>query len=131
METKVIFLFQANKRLVIREIKVQEIISAIAAVILAVILEEVIRRNHKRRLFEEEQLRHLNSLLDYQKKHIDETAKLDKTLNRMNEDIVLARVDSRTAINALLRASNGTPFERYVKEEQSKLMAVINIPYRD
>jgi len=110
---------------------VQDIISGVAILILSTLIIIVQKRNRERRSYEKKQLEHLNSLLTYQSEHIDETRELNCTIKEMNKEIVLSRIDSRCAVYALRKASNGIKFKEYIEEERNRLMTEYNFKYKD
>lgn len=110
---------------------IQDIISGTALILLSILIEIFRRRNKERRKNEEEQLKRLQSLNDYQLGHVEETKELNSTLKQMNKEIALSRVDSRCAIYALRKASNGIKFNEYIEEERERLMAEYSFQYRD
>jgi len=82
---------------------IQTIISGVAVILLSWLLKIIIKRNKN----------------------------LDERLKEMRNELILARVDSQTAINVLIKVSNGIPFSKYVDEERARLMQSVNFQYRD
>jgi Na+-translocating ferredoxin:NAD+ oxidoreductase RnfG subunit len=101
-----------------------EVIAAISAVVLTVILEEVIRRNIQRKKYEKEQMEKLNSILSSQTKH-------QHIISELRKDSSLTRVDVQSCVYALEKASNGIPFSTYISEKRDELMRKLEFTYED
>lgn len=96
---------------------IQEIISTIAVGLLGWLLRVIIKRDNN-----------LNETIKQIKTNLNET----KTqMKEMNTEIVLARVDSKTVTNVLIRLSNGTNYSKLLDEEKERLMKDVNFKYRD
>jgi hypothetical protein len=80
---------------------------------------------------EEEQLKKIQGLVEFQEQHVTETKELNTSFNMMQRELILNRVDSQCAIYALRKASNGIPFVQYIEEEREKLMAEYNFRFKD
>ena len=109
----------------------QGYISGIAVLLLGALIGVIIRANNKRRANEKEQLSLLKSLTQFQETHTMETTELNRTIKNMSNELILARVDSQTAINVLIKVSNGIPFDKYIDAERTRLMASVNFKYKD
>jgi hypothetical protein len=78
---------------------------------------------------EEEQLKKIQGLVEFQEQHVTETKELNTSFNMMQRELILNRVDSQCAIYALRKA--GIPFTQYIEEEREKLMAEYNFRFKD
>lgn len=89
---------------------IQEIISGLAVALLIWLLRVIIKRDN----------------------NLNETIKeMKEEMGEMNKETILARIDSKTVINVLIKISNGINYADLIDKEKNRLMQDVNFKYRD